>query len=212
MPKYAGKVRTVLNKAIKVFPSFTGFTTPIMHTCFCKPEVHSTGLDYKDKTLLNIWYYGFDLAQRSQEQSSSWGWTQHSQSREQEVGDKLRCSTHQHNALHPAYSRERVLYLHQWNFTMTWEPISLSFNLKQCRWGFSLAGPRCYKPVPYFSPDSCAFWCLSGQPLSPKICCRNKKVIKLQGETGSFSERFCSLSHSLWMSLYLLFAEQEMHY
>lgn len=31
----------------------------------------------------------------------------------------------------------------------------------------------------------------------PKYVVGAKKVIKLQGETGSFSERFCSLSRSL---------------
>lgn len=112
--------------------------------------------------------------------------------------------------LYSLFLRESLMFM-LWNLTMKWE-ISLPLNLKQCRWGFSLSGPRHCKPVSCFPPESCAFWCLSGQHLSLKIHCRSKKVIKLQRETSFSSKRFCSLSHSLQMSLYLLFAEQEMHY
>lgn len=171
VPKCAGEV---LNKAREALPGFSGFSTPVLHLCSWKTDVHprDLDLDWESKTLLKAWCYNFGLAQRSQ--CSSWGWKQHSQSREQRVRDKPRCSTHQHKALYPDYSRQRALCLCHWSSAMKWESLSLPLDLKQCRCISRLSGLRCAN-LSFFSLQSCTFWCLSGQPLSLQIYCRSKK-------------------------------------
>lgn len=65
-PKCAGEV---LNKAREALPGFSGFSTPVLHLCFWKTDVHprDLDLDWESKTLLKAWCDNFGLAQRSQE-------------------------------------------------------------------------------------------------------------------------------------------------
>lgn len=147
---------------------------------------------------------------RNQEHSTSEGGTQHFQPRKHGVKSKPRCSAHQHNVLYLACSAGGLVYdrdISLWNENLFALP-SFWKNTERA----SAYQAEDVTDLSLISHPKTAFWCLSNQPLSPQICCRRKKVIKLQGETGFFSERFCSLSHSPWMSPYLLFAEQEMHY
>lgn len=172
VPKCAEEV---LNKATELSPGFSGFAVPVLHVCSWEPDVHPSDLDWgqgsPEGLVLQLWL-------RSEKsgacQCSSWDWKQHYPSREQRVRDKPRCSIHQHEALYPDYSRQRALCLCQWSFAMKWEPISLPLDLKQCRCSSRLSGLRCAN-LSFLSLQSCTFWCLSGQPLSPQIYCRSKK-------------------------------------
>lgn len=150
------------------------------------------------------------LLLRNQEHSASEGEMQHFQPREHGVKSKPRCSAHQHNVLYLACCEGGLVYDRDVSL-QKWEPVWFQSFWKNTERA-SAYQDEDVTDLSLISHLKTAFWCLSSQPLSPQILCRRKKVIELQGETGFFLERFCSLSHSPWMSLYLLFAEQEMHY
>lgn len=180
--------------------------------CFWKP-VHPCGLDWESKSLLEAWCYNFGLAQRSQEHVSAplEAETAFPVQRAKSGRQTKVFYTSAQSILSRLFQTKSLMFMPvKFHHEMRTSFPSLRFETMQ------MAAPG----HPAWDVQTCLFYHFKAVHSDvsqvnlclPKYIVGAKEVIKLRGEAGSFPVRLCSLSHSLWMSLYLLFAEQEMHY